>query len=202
VCSRCGSMSRRNGSGRRCTGRSKPVGASQIDPGCAKTRAFNLLVESSSQFGQFENQKCWRRLSEKGNRETGSTLSWLAHVFARPGPKAVIPCPRETGVAPKADRESGIADGRAQGSQIPVAAWSDPRKVVKGAADATARLRATPSRSTPDELRRLPLLHSRQREERMTEDKSDKKSGARSAAAKIGIRRRHLLLSTTSLVAT
>ena len=26
-----------------------------VDPGCAKTRAFNLLVESSSQFGQSEN---------------------------------------------------------------------------------------------------------------------------------------------------
>jgi hypothetical protein len=51
--------------------------------GCAKTRAFNFLVESSSQFGQSENQKCWRRLSE-GNRETGSTLSWLAHVFTQP----------------------------------------------------------------------------------------------------------------------
>jgi hypothetical protein len=52
-------------------------------PGCAKTRAFNLLVKSSSQFGQSENQKCWRRLPEEGNRETGSTLSWLAHVFPR-----------------------------------------------------------------------------------------------------------------------
>ena len=41
---------------------------------CAKTRAFNLLVESSSLFGQSENQKCWRRLSEEGYRETGSTL--------------------------------------------------------------------------------------------------------------------------------
>jgi hypothetical protein len=65
-------------------------GASQIDPGCAKTRAFNLLVESSSQFGQSENQKCWRRLSEEDDREKGSTLSWLAHVFTRPGPLADI----------------------------------------------------------------------------------------------------------------
>ena len=56
-----------------------------------KTCAFNLLVESSSQFGQSENQKCSRRLSEEGNRETGSTLSWLAHIFTRPGPIAVIP---------------------------------------------------------------------------------------------------------------
>src|SRR5215469_18273233 len=32
--------------------------------GCAKTPAFNLRVESSSKFGQSENQKCWRRLSE------------------------------------------------------------------------------------------------------------------------------------------
>ena len=65
-------------------------GASQIDPGSAKTRAFNLLVESSSQFGQSENQTCRRRLSEVGNRENGSTLSWLAHVFTRSGPKAVV----------------------------------------------------------------------------------------------------------------
>jgi Protein of unknown function (DUF1488) len=64
-------------------------GASQIDPGCAKTRAFDLRVESSSQFGQSENPKCWWRLSEEGNRENGSTLSWLAHVFTRPGPIAV-----------------------------------------------------------------------------------------------------------------
>jgi hypothetical protein len=29
---------------------------SQLGPDCAKTRAFNLRVESSSQFGQSENQ--------------------------------------------------------------------------------------------------------------------------------------------------
>jgi hypothetical protein len=42
---------------------------SLMGPGCTKTRAFNLRAESSSQFGQSENQKCWRRLSEEGNRE-------------------------------------------------------------------------------------------------------------------------------------
>ena len=57
-----------------------------VDRGCAKTPAFNLRVESSSRFGQSENQKCWRRLSEEGNRENDSALSWLAHVFTRPGP--------------------------------------------------------------------------------------------------------------------
>src|SRR6516162_10869241 len=62
------------------------TGWTAVDPGRAKTRAFNLLVESSSQFGQSGNQKCWRRLSEEGNRETGSTLSRLAHIFTRPGP--------------------------------------------------------------------------------------------------------------------
>ena len=61
---------------------------SAIDPGCAKTRAFNLLVESSSQFSQSENQTCRRRLSEEGNRENGSTPSWPAHVFTRPGPSS------------------------------------------------------------------------------------------------------------------
>src|ERR1700758_595668 len=60
-------------------------GTAAMGPGRAKTRAFNLVVESSSQFGQSENQKCWRRLSEEGNRETSSTLSSLAHVFTRPG---------------------------------------------------------------------------------------------------------------------
>ena len=64
-------------------------GTTGFDPGCAKTRAFNLVVESSSQFGQSENQKCWRWLSEESNRENGSTLSWLAQVFTRPGPSAV-----------------------------------------------------------------------------------------------------------------
>ena len=59
-----------------CTTYSVPVSRRT----CAKTRAFNLLVESSSQFGQSEKQKCWRRLSEEGNRETGSTISWLAQV--------------------------------------------------------------------------------------------------------------------------
>ena len=59
--------------------------------GCAKTRAFNLRVESSSQFGQSENEKYWRRLSEEGNRENGSTLPWRAHVFTRAGPKPVTP---------------------------------------------------------------------------------------------------------------
>ena len=54
--------------------------------GCAKTCAFNLRVESSSQFGQSENQKCWLQPSEEGNRENGSTRSWLAHVFTRAGP--------------------------------------------------------------------------------------------------------------------
>jgi hypothetical protein len=66
------------------------AGFTASDPGCAKTRAFNLLVESSSQFGQSENQKCWRRLSEEGNREPCSTLSWRAHVFTRSGPVAEV----------------------------------------------------------------------------------------------------------------
>src|SRR6516162_347995 len=56
-----------------------------MGPGSAKTRAFNLLVESSSQFSQSKNQTCRRRLSEEGNRENGSTLSLLAHVFTRSG---------------------------------------------------------------------------------------------------------------------
>jgi hypothetical protein len=33
--------------------------------GCAKTRAFNLLVESFSQFSQSKNQKRWRRHPRK-----------------------------------------------------------------------------------------------------------------------------------------
>src|SRR6516162_7791981 len=64
--------------------------ASGTDRGCAKTPAFNLHVESSSQFGQSENQKCWRRLSEEGNRENYSTLSWIAHVFTRAGSEPVF----------------------------------------------------------------------------------------------------------------
>jgi hypothetical protein len=36
-----------------------PTWRPPLDPGCAKTRAFNFRVESSSQFGQSENQKCW-----------------------------------------------------------------------------------------------------------------------------------------------
>ena len=59
-----------------CTTYSSPVSRRT----CAKTLAFNLRVESSSRFGQSENQKCWRRLSEEGNRENGSTVTWLAHV--------------------------------------------------------------------------------------------------------------------------
>ena len=61
-------------------------GWTAVDPGCAKIRAFNSLVESSSRFGQSETPKCWRRLSDEGNRENCSRLSWLAHVFTRPGP--------------------------------------------------------------------------------------------------------------------
>ena len=57
-------------------------------PGFAKTRAFNLLVESSSQFGQSE-KKVLATASEEGNREAGSTLSWLAHIFTRPGSTVV-----------------------------------------------------------------------------------------------------------------
>src|SRR5215831_18170040 len=41
-------------------------------------------------FGQSENQKFWQRLFEEANRENCSTLSWLAHVFTRPGPEAAI----------------------------------------------------------------------------------------------------------------
>ena len=41
-------------------------------------------------FGQSENQKFWRRLFEEANRENCSTLSWLAHVFTRPGPTPAI----------------------------------------------------------------------------------------------------------------
>src|SRR5262249_45163910 len=59
--------------------------ATALGPACVKTRAFNLRVESSSQFDQSENQRCWRRLSEEGNRENRSMLSLLAHVFTRPG---------------------------------------------------------------------------------------------------------------------
>jgi NAD(P)H-binding len=66
------------------------VGTGVNARGCAKTPAFNLRVESSSRFGQYENQKFWRRLSEEGNRENASTLSWLVHVFTRPGPFLVI----------------------------------------------------------------------------------------------------------------
>jgi hypothetical protein len=55
----------------------------EFDRGCAKTPAFNLRVENPFRFGQSENQKFWRRLFEEGNRENGSTLSWLAHVFTR-----------------------------------------------------------------------------------------------------------------------
>jgi hypothetical protein len=58
-----------------------PPRTSGIHRGCAKTPAFNLRVEGSSRFGQSENQKFWRRLSEEGNRENDSTHSWLAHVF-------------------------------------------------------------------------------------------------------------------------
>jgi hypothetical protein len=58
--------------------------ASALGPGCVKTPAFNLRVESSSRFGQSENQKFCGRLSEEDNRENDSTLSWLAHVFTQP----------------------------------------------------------------------------------------------------------------------
>jgi hypothetical protein len=68
-----------------------------FDRDCAKTPAFNLGVESSSRFGQSENQKFWRRLSEEGNRENDFTLSWLAHVFTRSGPKAVVRRSRDIG---------------------------------------------------------------------------------------------------------
>src|SRR5262244_1410261 len=54
---------------------------SAIHQGCAKTPAFDLRVESSTQFGQSEDQKLWRRLYEEGNRENDFTLSRLAHVF-------------------------------------------------------------------------------------------------------------------------
>jgi hypothetical protein len=73
--------------GQRSTGRGR---GSVVGPGCAKTRAFNLRVESFSQFGQSENQKCWRRLSEEGTRENGSTLSRFAHVFTRPRSRGVL----------------------------------------------------------------------------------------------------------------
>src|ERR1700757_2220364 len=77
--------------GRANSGPSRPhSGTGRFDRGCAKTPAFNLRVESSSRFGQSENQKFWRRLFEEGNRENGSTLSWLAHVFTWPGPKAGV----------------------------------------------------------------------------------------------------------------
>jgi hypothetical protein len=66
-----------------------------------------LGVESSSRFGQSENQKFWRRLFEEGNRENGSTLSWLAHVFAQPGP---IPAVRNT----RRDRLSWVESRRSR----------------------------------------------------------------------------------------
>ena len=51
-----------------------PYSPAALDRGCAKTPAFNFRVESSSRFGQSEDQKFWRWLSEEGNRENDSTL--------------------------------------------------------------------------------------------------------------------------------
>ena len=58
-----------------CGGRDTYWPKAAHDPGCAKTRAFNLRAESSSQFGQSENQSASDGLSEEANRENGSTLS-------------------------------------------------------------------------------------------------------------------------------
>ena len=68
---------------RKCPAQGNIAVMTAVDRGCAKTAAFNLRVESSSRFSQSENQKCWRRLPEEGNRENGSTVSSLAHVFTR-----------------------------------------------------------------------------------------------------------------------
>jgi hypothetical protein len=53
---------------------------------------FNLRVGSSFQFGQSENQNAGDELSEERNRQNGSTLSWLAHVFTRSAPIGVARC--------------------------------------------------------------------------------------------------------------
>jgi hypothetical protein len=95
------------------------------DRGCAKTPAFNLRVEIG-------NQKCWRGLSEEGNRENYSTLSWVAHVFPRPGPKAALDRPGHE-LAPT---EMGIFVG-------PVAVKRDDGLVFKNGLGVPV-LRATP----------------------------------------------------------
>ena len=46
------------------------------------------LASAMKRLMAVENQSGGDGLSEEANRENGSTLSWLAHVSTRPGPKA------------------------------------------------------------------------------------------------------------------
>jgi hypothetical protein len=132
-----------------------PEPTAQTDPGCAKTRAFNLLVESSSQFGQSENQKCWRRLSEEDDREDGSTLSWLAHVFTRPGPFAdVRPSPLS------ANPDSCIAANKSLFNHLVGAGEQRRRHVEGGRTWSAARpedRRASPPANLVDQVAGAPL---------------------------------------------
>src|SRR5262245_51315082 len=59
-------------------------------PRLCENSPFNLRVESSSHLVNLKTKKFSRRLFEESNRENCSTLSWLANVFTRPGPIAVV----------------------------------------------------------------------------------------------------------------
>src|SRR5215813_6802368 len=64
-------------------------------------------------FGQSENQKFWQRLFEEANRENCSTLSWLAHVFTRPGPTPAVRNSRRDWLNRVESRSGAVTVGRA-----------------------------------------------------------------------------------------
>src|SRR5215472_1940244 len=61
-----------------------------VGRGCVKTPALRLHVENLSQLRQSEEQRHWRLLLGKDNRENYAARYSFVHVFTQPRPIAVI----------------------------------------------------------------------------------------------------------------
>jgi hypothetical protein len=59
---------------------------SGFDPGCVKSRKFNL--ELPSLFRRFENEQCKQLPSREDNKENDSTLFLPMRLFTQAGPRA------------------------------------------------------------------------------------------------------------------
>ena len=66
------------------------MAASALARGCVKTQAFNLRVESFSQFRQSKEEYRCGGDRKKVNRENNALPCWLLSVFTQPRPNPAL----------------------------------------------------------------------------------------------------------------